>query len=144
MCVDNGKPHFSITMAPKSATLLYTQNIHKRHTGHLASLASPHLGLDALIIIHGQRHCSTWAEQSHMLSCLEPCALAIGKRLGSDAGAIPGADRSSAHLIRKHTISHSQFVLGRICLTSAIPILAFNSISGIAETISFCYSPHRT
>ncbi len=62
------KPCLWITTSPESATLLYTGNTCKGHTGRLASLASPHLGGYDLIIRRGRRHCGTWADQSHMSS----------------------------------------------------------------------------
>jgi hypothetical protein len=54
-------PRSWITTSPESATLLYTRNAPKRHTGRLASLASHHQG-EYDLIGHGQvgqRHCST-------------------------------------------------------------------------------------
>jgi hypothetical protein len=36
------KPRFSIASPPESATILYTKNARKKHTGRLASLASHH------------------------------------------------------------------------------------------------------
>jgi hypothetical protein len=95
------KPCFSITASPESATFLYTKHTRKGYTGRLASLSSHRYGRYqcGLFIRHGQRHCSTWAEQSRM-SCrpLESWGSAIEKRLGRDAGAIPGVDRSAAPL----------------------------------------------
>ncbi len=53
------KAYFWITMSTESATSLYSQNTRKRHTGRLASLASPHPGQYDLNIRRGQHHCST-------------------------------------------------------------------------------------
>jgi hypothetical protein len=89
------KPRFSITTSSESAALLYTQYTRKKHAGHLASLASRHCGLQRVIIRHGQHHCSTWAEQSRMLShpgCR--CKSATRRILGRDAGSIPRVDGS--------------------------------------------------
>ena len=49
----------------ESASLLYTLYTRKGHTGRLASLASRRYRQYGLIG-HGQRHCSTRAEQSHL------------------------------------------------------------------------------
>ena len=90
------KPCFQITTSPESEPLLYTQNISKRQTGHLTSLASHHSDHADLFIRHGQHDCSTWAKQSRMSSHLGSCELAIGRDLGTDAGAISGVDGSAA------------------------------------------------
>jgi hypothetical protein len=139
------KPCSWIAMPPESATCLHTQNPRKGHTGHLASLTSHRCGQYGLLIRHGQRHCSTWAERSRMSSLpLGPCGLATGKSLGCDAGAIPGLDRSAAllTLIRWNAASHSRFVLGWVCPTSAILRIIWHPISGIAKTSFVCHSPH--
>jgi len=59
MWADDGEALFQVTTSPESATLLYTQNTRKGHTGYPASLASRRCGQYGLIIRHGQRHCST-------------------------------------------------------------------------------------
>src|SRR6266849_7462085 len=89
------KSCFSITTSPQSATFLYSQNTRKGHLRRLATLSSPREWKYDLIR-HGQRHCSTWSEQSRMSSHLAPCGLATGRSPGTDACAIPGANRSAA------------------------------------------------
>jgi hypothetical protein len=93
------KPRSWINTSPETATLLFTRNTRKEHTGRLANLASHHSGLYALNIGHGQHNRSTWAEQSRMSSRPRgPCGSAMAKSLGCDAGAIPEADRAAALL----------------------------------------------
>ena len=73
------KPRFWITTSTESATLLYTQNTRKGHTGRLASLASHHLGVYDPIIRRGRRRCGTRAGESRMSTQPPaPCGTAIG------------------------------------------------------------------
>src|SRR5712691_3387574 len=66
---------------------------------------------------------------------LRPCRLAIGQSLGCDAGSIPQVDRSAA-LVIYGAASHSRFVPGRICATSATLVVGQDFISGGEN--SFC------
>ena len=135
-------PCLWITTSPGSATFLYTGNTRKRHTGRLASLASRHQGPYDLIIRHRRHHCGTWAEQSRMSSQpFGPCGMAIGERLVSDAGVIPGADTVGALLRWWSTTGRSQFVLGWICPSFAKIQVGWHSISWIAKTTFVRYSP---
>src|SRR6266403_4292184 len=93
------KCYLWITTSPESTTFMYTQNTRKGHPGRLASSASHHQGGNDLIIRRGQHCCSPWADQSRMSSRpLGPCGSGFGKSIGSDAGAIPGADTPVALL----------------------------------------------
>ena len=137
------KPCLCITASLGSATLVYTQNTRKGHTGRLASLASHRSGRYRLITSHGQHHRSTGAEQSCMSSLpLGSCGSAIGRSLGTDACVIPRVDRIVSLVVEScNTTCHSRYLLGRICPTSANPRLEFHSISGNAETTFVSYSP---
>ena len=124
----------SIVKSPESTSLLYTKNTHKGYTGRLASLTSPRwawVWYD-LNNRHGQHHCSTWAEQSCTSSRPRgPCGLAIGKSLGCDAGPIPTVDTSVPLRAKTKSVdshSHSRFVPGWICPTSAIQYFELSSI----------------
>src|SRR6266436_607417 len=93
------KPCLWIAASLEPATSLYTQDTRKGRTKRLAGLASPHSGDYHLIIRRGRHCCSTRPEQSRMSSHPPgPCGSGIGKSVGGDAGAIPGADISGAHL----------------------------------------------
>ena len=144
-CVSTMAKHrVRITSSPESATCLYSPNTRKIQAGRLANLPSHYSGRCVICFSHGQCYCGTWAEQSRMSSlALGPRGLAIGKGLGSDAGFIPGVERSVSPLIWRNT-SHSRFILGWICPTSAILHLGFYSISGVAETTPVCYSTRRS
>ncbi len=58
-------PYLWITTLAESVTFLYTWNMCKGHTGHLAGLASPHQWPYILIIRCGWHHCGTWTELLH-------------------------------------------------------------------------------
>jgi hypothetical protein len=144
-CVSMIEKHCSgITPSAESATLLRTRNTRKRHSGRLASLASHRSGQNGLDTRHGQHHRGTWAEQSRMSSLpLELFGSAMGRSPGTDAGAIPRADRSVPPLRWSNAASHSRFICGWICPTSAIPLVGWHSISGTAKSPFVCYSPRH-
>ena len=75
---------------------------------------------------------------------LRSLKLVFGKDFGGDAGAIPGADRSGAHVVRRNGASPSRFVLGWICPEFAKTLVEWRPISGITETAFVGRSPRRS
>jgi hypothetical protein len=71
------KPRFCITTSPESATLLYTQNTGKEHTGRLAGLTShrSHRQCRYYNFIGHERRTIAYAKS--------PCTLRVGILFGN-------------------------------------------------------------